>query len=50
MIGGFVIGISAFFAGPDKTLTTLDHKIYISLTAIGIMGMGAAPMLLIHEI
>lgn len=44
MIGGFVVAITSFFAGPDPTLTHLDHRLYFILTAVGIMGIGAAPM------
>lgn len=44
MIGGFVIAIAAVFVGPDHKLTGLNHEYYFTITAVAVLGIGAAPM------
>ena len=41
-IGSFVMGISAFFIGPDYFFTRIDHNIWITFIGLGVIGYAAA--------
>lgn len=38
------MGISAFFNGPTKLITSLNPNLYISLASYGGYGIGASPV------